>query len=101
MKIVKYSSAQGTQAEYGIITDGIIRPILKAKSLEDVHNLMDGGAMPAIGEALALEDVRILPPAGDHPHIYCAGLNYRDHALEVRMPFLKYRQTFPEVGNIV
>lgn len=86
MNIVKYSRGKGARAEYGIVEDGKIRPILKARGIGDVHELTKGGKMPALGRALKMKDVHVLPPVGDHPHLYCAGLNYRDHAREVRMP---------------
>jgi 2-keto-4-pentenoate hydratase/2-oxohepta-3-ene-1,7-dioic acid hydratase in catechol pathway len=89
MKIVKYTRAKGRPAEYGLLAEDVIRPIQNAGGIGDVHSLTKGGKMPETGRALKIKDVHILPPAGDHPHVYCAGLNYRDHALEVRMPIPK------------
>ena len=37
------------------------------------------------GQAVALEDVRLLPPVPDPDKILCIGLNYRDHAEETGM----------------
>ncbi len=89
MKIVKYARAIDARPSYGVLSDGVVRPILKAGSIGDVHKLVKSGKMPATGRALKMKDVRVLPPAGDNPHIYCAGLNYRDHAIEMNMPLPK------------
>jgi 2-keto-4-pentenoate hydratase/2-oxohepta-3-ene-1,7-dioic acid hydratase in catechol pathway len=52
------------------------------------------------GEAIALEDVRLLAPVQDPDKILCIGLNYRDHAEETGMPappapivFAKFRNS--------
>ncbi len=42
---------------------------------------------PAAGKGIPLSAVTPLPPNDEGTHIYCAGLNYRDHAkgIQVRM----------------
>lgn len=101
MKIVKYTRGKRKDVEYGIIQDGVIKQIHGAANIGDVHTMTKGGKVPATGRTLKMKDVNLLPPAGDHPHIYCAGLNYRDHALEVRMPIPKSPVFFTKSAGAV
>ena len=101
MKIIKYTRSKSTKIEYGIIANDAVRPILNAQSLGDVHALTKRGKTPATGRPLKMKEVRILPPAGDHPNVYCAGLNYLDHAREVRMPIPKSPIFFTKAASAI
>jgi 2,4-didehydro-3-deoxy-L-rhamnonate hydrolase len=101
MKIVKYTRTKSALIEYGILAGEVVRPILKAKTLGDVHDLLKRGKMPATGRPLKMKEVRVLPPAGDRPHVYCAGLNYLDHAREVRMPIPKSPIFFTKAASAI
>jgi 2-keto-4-pentenoate hydratase/2-oxohepta-3-ene-1,7-dioic acid hydratase in catechol pathway len=80
MKLVTYIAGRGPRA--GVLT---------AQGVVDVGDgglgaLLRGGGVEAArvvrGEALPLDDVRLLPPVTDPGKIVCLGLNYRSHAEE-------------------
>lgn len=55
----------------------------------------------SVGVRHRLQDVRLLPPLADAERILCVGLNYRDHAIEAKLPvpekpsfFIRFRSSF-------
>jgi 2-keto-4-pentenoate hydratase/2-oxohepta-3-ene-1,7-dioic acid hydratase in catechol pathway len=86
-----------------VIGDGIV-PLPG----ESVRGILERGpdywsalaASAGAGDAVALDDVRLLPPVPEPDKILCIGLNYRDHAEETGMPappapivFAKFRNS--------
>lgn len=74
------------------VSDGRAYPLagetrLRALFVDWDHSLdviSEGLDAQRLGEGLAVEDVRFLPPVPDPPNLYMAGANYADHAREMR-----------------
>jgi 2-keto-4-pentenoate hydratase/2-oxohepta-3-ene-1,7-dioic acid hydratase in catechol pathway len=58
-------------------------------------------ARAGAGDALARADVRLLPPVPDPGRIVCIGLNYRDHAAEVKLDLPEHVAAFAKWSNVL
>jgi 2-keto-4-pentenoate hydratase/2-oxohepta-3-ene-1,7-dioic acid hydratase in catechol pathway len=61
--------------------------------------LARAAAAAALGPALDRSDVMLLPPIPEPGKIICIGLNYRDHAAEVKLPLPEYVTVFAKWAN--
>lgn len=88
MRLMSFARRNGHAAQWGIIEGNQVVEITNAGSVEELHarvldnSLEKGGSLP-------LEGLTPQPPTSGRVQVYCAGLNYRDHAREVRMPLPK------------
>lgn len=70
---------------YGIIEDDYVYPLKNCDNAGDVFKIIKNGKVKTGGKIHAGE-IQYLPPTEYGSSVFCAGLNYRDHAREVRMP---------------
>ncbi|TAL34425.1 MAG: FAA hydrolase family protein [Spirochaetes bacterium] len=84
MRIMK-CTARGGKEFYGIVDGTRVRPLRGCQSVEELFGALRKRRPPA-GPPIALSSVKMLPPTDPNARIFCAGLNYRDHADELRMP---------------
>lgn len=61
--------------------------------------LLRAEAAAATGPAVACDDVILLPPIPHPAKIICIGLNYRDHAAEVKLPLPEFVTAFAKWPN--
>jgi 2-keto-4-pentenoate hydratase/2-oxohepta-3-ene-1,7-dioic acid hydratase in catechol pathway len=85
LRLIKFKRPGSKCAEYGMVQDGSVRPIKKLQAIADLFNALRKGSF-SFSAAIPLKGIRPLPPTDEGVHIYCAGLNYLDHAMETRMP---------------
>jgi acylpyruvate hydrolase len=98
----------GAQTQAGIVDLRALEPALPAT----MRGLLAGGAdalalaRAAIGradpaQALARGAVTLLPPVLDPGRIVCIGLNYRDHAAEVKLDLPEHVAAFAKWNNVL
>lgn len=63
--------------------------------------VMRGKGLEPAGEAVPLEEVRLLAPIPAPPNIICIGLNYRDHAEESKMAIPDKPVVFAKFTNSI
>lgn len=82
MRLVTYEN--GAAVRCGALIGDAIAPLPH----ESVRRILEQGAvdLDVPDPAVALGDVRLLPPVPDPDKILCIGLNYHDHAEETGMP---------------
>ena len=85
MRIVHYITSDTKKTGYGIIEDDYIYPLKNCDTPGDLFAALQKEKMKTRGKIHAGE-IQYLPPTEKGRPLYCAGLNYRDHAVEVRMP---------------
>ncbi|MBN2160767.1 MAG: fumarylacetoacetate hydrolase family protein [Spirochaetes bacterium] len=88
MRLIKFKRPDFTYPEFGIVKDGTISPIKDLHSVSDLFQAISNNSS-SFNADIPLEGINPLPPTDGQVHIYCAGLNYLDHALETRMPVPK------------
>lgn len=87
MRLIRYKKSDGSEA-WGVIDGNIVREIAEVDSIENLHARVRTGAIETSAE-VPFGSLYLLPPASSRASVYCAGLNYRDHAREVKMPLPK------------
>lgn len=87
MRLMKYRKKDGL-AEWGMVDNEKIIPLKNVRSAGEVFAAINGKRLPA-GRAIARDTVLPVAPTDARVQVCCAGLNYRDHAEEVRMPLPK------------
>lgn len=85
MRMVHYITGKQGKAGYGIIEDDYVCPLKNCDTPGDVFDAVKKGKVKTRGK-IKTGEIQYLPPAGQACRLYCAGLNYRDHAEEVKMP---------------
>ena len=96
----------GAETSSGIVDLQAVDPTLPATMLE----LLSGGddalerarrasASADAQHVSARDDVTLLPPIGNPSKIVCIGLNYRDHAAEVKLDLPEYVTIFAKWAN--
>ncbi|HOS39997.1 MAG TPA: fumarylacetoacetate hydrolase family protein [Spirochaetota bacterium] len=88
MKLLRFRRTETSRPEWGIVDDGAVRPIVARHTVAEIFTAVKSGKIPT-ARPLRLDAVIMLPPTDENVHLYCAGLNYRDHAKELRMPVPK------------
>lgn len=88
MRIIKFNRPGSVHPEYGAVRDGSVQPIKIHHSIAELFPVIRNDTA-SFDEEIPLEGITPLPPTDRQVHIYCAGLNYRDHAIETRMPVPK------------
>jgi 2-keto-4-pentenoate hydratase/2-oxohepta-3-ene-1,7-dioic acid hydratase in catechol pathway len=91
VRLVTYEQ-EGTVQRGALVGDSIA-PLPHAS----VREILELGPvdLDAPDPAIALDDVRLLPPIPDPDKILCNGLNYRDHAEETGMPAPRFTPSRP------
>ncbi len=68
----------------------------------DMLTVIESGRKPVAGPvSFALSEVKLLAPIPRPPKLICAGLNYRDHAAEVKLEIPKIPTIFNKFTNVV
>ncbi len=70
---------------YGLVDNNGVTPVTNRRTVGELFEAIKTGTLET-GDRVNLEDAILLPPTDETASLYCAGLNYRDHAEEVRMP---------------
>jgi len=88
MLFLKFKRGDAKPAQYGILEGDRLLPV---KGASTVPGLFGGTGKKSLKteRALDMAKVRLLPPTDDNAGVYCAGLNYSDHAREIKMPLPK------------
>ena len=75
-------------AEYGIVDKGFVKPV---KNIRNISELFNGIHMDNLqyDEKVDIGNLHPLPPTDENVGVYCAGLNYSDHARELKMAIPK------------
>lgn len=87
MKILRYN--HNNIESWGVIQDN---NVFQLKNINDIETLFDcfrQNSLQSSNNNIPLSECQILQPLPANTHIYCAGLNYRDHAEEIKMPVPK------------
>lgn len=85
MKLIKFQQEASVYPSYGIVDGDRVLPIENLYSVSELFTAIREERF-ATAEGRALSEITPLPPTDENVHIFCAGLNYRDHAEEVRLP---------------
>lgn len=99
MRLIRFTAKGNTRPLWGVERDGKAFPIPGCATAASAFRYARSNKRPA-GRGLSLEACALLPPADDRAHVYCAGLNYRDHAEEVRMPIPASPVFFTKAGAL-
>jgi acylpyruvate hydrolase len=112
MRLCTYEHA-GTVRLGALTADGIVDlHALEPKLPATLRGLLAGGeaaldlaraavARAGAGAALARAAVTLLPPVPDPGRIVCIGLNYRDHAAEVKLDLPAHVAAFAKWNNVL
>jgi len=85
MRLIKFKRNNFIYAEYGIVEGDTVKPIKNNYTVSELFRSISTGTISTEGE-IELNQISPLPPTDDTASIYCAGLNYLDHAIETKMP---------------
>jgi 2-keto-4-pentenoate hydratase/2-oxohepta-3-ene-1,7-dioic acid hydratase in catechol pathway len=83
MMIMK-CAARGGKIVYAIVDGKRAFPLRGRTTVRELFKA--AGKKPATGPSVPLSSLTPLAPTDDAARVFCAGLNYMDHAIEVRMP---------------
>ncbi len=83
MKISKFSYEN--KVSYGLVEETGVKPITNCSTIGELYEAITNGTLET-ADRVNLDDAILLPPTDETASLYCAGLNYRDHADEVNMP---------------
>ena len=105
MRLASFICPDGTQS-FGTAVDGAVLdagavlgerfPDLKAVLAAGTADVLEG-----VGEAIALDQVTLLPPIPNPEKILCVGLNYLPHILESGRPHPEYPSFFTRYPSSV
>ncbi|MBZ5602928.1 MAG: fumarylacetoacetate hydrolase family protein [Acidobacteriia bacterium] len=96
MKLVTFQLPDSA-AEAGILENDRVFPLGA-----DMLTVIESGRLPLPGPtSFALGEVKLLAPIPRPPKLICAGLNYRDHAAEVKLEIPKIPTIFNKFTNVV
>jgi len=98
MKLIRFTRGDSHESRWGIVGGDTVTAITNAASVEELHRRARENSLER-GESFPLSGCRPLPPITGRVQVYCAGLNYRDHAREVRMPLPKSPIFFMKPGT--
>jgi 2-keto-4-pentenoate hydratase/2-oxohepta-3-ene-1,7-dioic acid hydratase in catechol pathway len=96
MRLVTFRPPGGPPAA-GVLSDKTVRGLKM-----DMLSLLASGRIPsATGPSYDLDAVTLLAPVPRPPKLICAGLNYRDHAIEVKAKMPSVPTIFCKFSNVV
>ena len=98
MRLIRFTHGDSSEAQWGIVEGDTVTLITNAATVEELHLRARENSL-ARGKTMPLSGCRPLPPVTGRVQAYCAGLNYRDHAAEVRMPLPKSPIFFTKPGT--
>jgi 2-keto-4-pentenoate hydratase/2-oxohepta-3-ene-1,7-dioic acid hydratase in catechol pathway len=98
MKLVSFS-IQGDAPRPGVLYDGLnlvtdLSPTPYADTLEMIRAGLTAIDPPGTYVAYKLSDVRLHAPLSNPPRVFAIGLNYRQHAIESKLPFPDFPVVF-------
>lgn len=99
MRLIRFTWSGSKHPCWGVERDGKAFPIAGCTTTTGAFRFARAGKTPP-GRGVPMEKCALLPPADDRAHVYCAGLNYRDHAEEVRMPIPASPVFFTKAGAL-
>jgi len=85
MKILKFKREDFIYEEFGIYKDEKISPIKDIFKVSELFASINNNTVVTSDENIDLKKIKILPPTDITSGAYCAGLNYMDHAKEMKM----------------
>jgi 2,4-didehydro-3-deoxy-L-rhamnonate hydrolase len=88
MRLLKYNENGSARTRFGIIEEDRVHPLKGLSSVAEVFRAL-GRSRQLTGRPVPLARAVPLPPTDAGARIFCAGLNYRDHAREIHMPIPK------------
>jgi len=99
MKLVSFSTADGTVRPGVLIHDGVENQVIDLSgSFPDALSVIAAGVASAdpfsAHPTHKLSDVRLHAPLSNPPRLFAIGLNYREHAIESKMAFPKFPVVF-------
>lgn len=83
---MKYRS--GKTVSWGIVEGAVLRPVKSRGTVAEIFAACRKKSVKTAGR-LPLDSVTALAPTDAGARVFCAGLNYRDHAREINMPLPK------------
>ncbi len=86
MKFMRFKS--GKSISWGIVEGGMLRPAKNCVTVAELYAACRKKSLKT-SRPLPMDSITPLAPTDDGARIYCAGLNYRDHAREINMPLPK------------
>ncbi len=85
MKLIKFQQEASVYPTYGIVEGDSVLPIENRHTVSELFTtIREERFTTAAG--IVVDEIKPLPPTDENVHLFCAGLNYRDHAEEVRLP---------------
>ncbi|MFW5862602.1 MAG: fumarylacetoacetate hydrolase family protein [Spirochaetota bacterium] len=85
MKLIKFRNENFVYPQFAMVDADMVYPVKNHFRVSDLFTAIQAGNLE-YDEPLQLDAITPLPPTDDQVNIYCAGLNYRDHAEEMGMP---------------
>ena len=85
MKLVSFSSADGIVRPGALTGDSVID--LGAGYADALAAITAGVTTAPAGPAYPLGQIKLHAPLSNPPRLFAIGLNYREHAIETKMPF--------------
>jgi 2-keto-4-pentenoate hydratase/2-oxohepta-3-ene-1,7-dioic acid hydratase in catechol pathway len=88
MRLLRYNERGSARTRFGIVEGDRVHPLKGLSSVAEVFRALEKSKQHT-GRPVPLARTVPLPPTDAGARIFCAGLNYRDHAREIHMPIPK------------
>ena len=88
MRLVKFRNEDFVYPQFAVVEGETAYPVKNHFRVSDLFTAIHENTLE-YDEPVTLDSITPLPPTDEHVHVYCAGLNYRDHAEEMAMPIPK------------
>lgn len=98
MKILRFSHEEFLYPLFGTVEGDRVTPLKNIYHVSDLFQAIQKGELE-IGDELPLSHINLLPPTDERINVYCAGLNYADHAREMDLPIPLEPVFFVKVWN--
>lgn len=85
-EIIRFRESKNSPSQWGIRDATALYPLKGPSTLEEIFKAWQDGSLKRDAMVMPTEDFELAVPTDKNPHIYCAGLNYRQHAAEMDMP---------------
>src|SRR5580704_2450309 len=98
MKLVSFSAADGKVRPGALLEEGNLVVDLAAAGHADALSVITAGLTaidkPGAYPGHKLDQVRLHAPLANPPRLFAIGLNYREHAIESKLPFPDFPVVF-------
>jgi 2-keto-4-pentenoate hydratase/2-oxohepta-3-ene-1,7-dioic acid hydratase in catechol pathway len=98
MKLVSFSAADGKVRPGALLAEGNLVVDLSAAGHADALSVIAAGVIaidkPGAYPGHKLDQVRLHAPLANPPRLFAIGLNYREHAIESKLPFPDFPVVF-------